>query len=65
MPDLFAGRDVSRSLALNSFEEEHMREPGNPIDELEDLNDEQKESLNGWIDHFSAKYPVVGDLVDG
>lgn len=35
-----------------------------PIDNLENLNDEEKESLTGWASHFEGKYLLVGRLVE-
>ncbi|KAF9971643.1 hypothetical protein BGZ73_005397 [Actinomortierella ambigua] len=60
----FAGRDASRGLAKNSFEESMLTAIDQPIDKLEDLNDEEKESLNDWAMHFEGKYQCVGELVE-
>lgn len=58
----FAGRDASRGLALNSFEESCLTPLSEPIDLLKDLSKEEKESLDNWEDHFESKYKVVGTL---
>lgn len=58
----FAGRDASRGLALNSFDPAVLTPVDQPLDKLEDLNAEEKESLDNWESHFDAKYKVVGTL---
>ncbi|KAI5838667.1 cytochrome b5-like heme/steroid binding domain-containing protein [Morchella snyderi] len=60
----FAGRDASRGLAKNSFDEEMLTPLDKPLDNLEDLTDEEKESLAGWANHFEGKYLLVGKLVE-
>lgn len=60
----FAGRDASRGLAKNSFDEEMLTDLDKPIDTLSDLTDEEKESLAGWANHFEGKYLLVGRLVN-
>ncbi|KAG0221980.1 hypothetical protein BGW42_007043 [Actinomortierella wolfii] len=60
----FAGRDASRGLAKNSFEKSMLTPIDQPIDKLEDLNDEEKESLNDWAMHFEGKYQCVGELIE-
>lgn len=60
----FAGRDASRGLAKNSFEEDMLTDLDKPIDTLEDLNEEEKGSLDGWASHFEGKYLLVGKLVE-
>lgn len=59
----FAGHDASRGLALNSFETEHVRGWNEPIDDLKDLTDIERESLDKWEGMFKGKYPCVGKLV--
>ncbi|KFY28151.1 hypothetical protein V493_03077 [Pseudogymnoascus sp. VKM F-4281 (FW-2241)] len=60
----FAGRDASRGLAHGSFDEDMLTSDlDGPLDTLSDLNDEQKEALNGWEERFNEKYLVVGKLV--
>ncbi|KAH3664317.1 hypothetical protein WICMUC_005845 [Wickerhamomyces mucosus] len=59
----FAGHDASRGLALNSFDFDTIRSWDQPIDDLNDLTDEDKDALNNWEEHFKKKYPIVGQLV--
>lgn len=59
----FAGRDASRGLATNSFDIDVIRDIDDKIDDLEGLNEQQLEALNGWYDHFNRKYVYVGKLV--
>ncbi|KAF9281594.1 hypothetical protein BGZ68_006540 [Mortierella alpina] len=60
----FAGRDASRGLAKNSFDKSMLTALDAPIDKLEDLNDEEKESLSDWAGHFEGKYQLVGKLIE-
>jgi membrane-associated progesterone receptor component len=60
----FAGRDASRGLAFGSFDADMLTEDlHGPLDKLEDLDAEQKETLQGWEERFEEKYLVVGKLV--
>lgn len=60
----FAGRDASRGLACGSFDEDMLtKNLDGPLDDLDDLDDDQKEALNGWEEKFAEKYLVVGKLV--
>ena len=60
----FAGRDASRGLACQSFDEEMLTEDlEGPLDRLEDLGGEEMENLKGWEERFNEKYLVVGKLV--
>jgi membrane-associated progesterone receptor component len=60
----FAGRDASRGLACQSFDEEMLtKDLSAPLDELKDLDAEQLENLQSWEDRFLEKYLVVGKLV--
>jgi len=59
----FAGRDASRGLAKNSFDEDMLTALHLPIDGLEDLTEEEQASLADWERHFSTKYIHVGSLV--
>lgn len=58
----FAGRDASRGLALNSFDPAVLTPLDEPLDTLESLSAEEKESLLNWKTHFENKYIVVGTL---
>ncbi|KAJ5560686.1 hypothetical protein N7513_003085 [Penicillium frequentans] len=60
----FAGRDASRGLAHQSFDEEMLtKDLSAPLDELKDLDADQLENLQSWEDRFNEKYLVVGKLV--
>ena len=60
----FAGRDASRGLACQSFDEEMLtKDLYGPLDELTDLDAEQLENLASWEERFLEKYLVVGKLV--
>jgi len=60
----FAGRDATRGLACQSFDEEMLtKDLDGPLDPCEDLTSEQIENLNGWVERFDEKYLVVGKLV--
>lgn len=58
----FAGRDASRGLAYNSFDPSVLTPIEKPLDTLEDLSPEEKESLDNWESHFDGKYKLVGTL---
>jgi membrane-associated progesterone receptor component len=60
----FAGRDASRGLALNSFDEEVLtKDLDGPLDTLDNLKPDEQEALQGWEERFLEKYLVVGRLV--
>lgn len=59
----FAGRDASRGLAKNSFDEDMLTSLDRPIDDLANLNEEEQASLKDWEQHFTSKYIHVGSLV--
>lgn len=60
----FAGRDATRGLACQSFDEEMLtKDLTGPLDDLKDLNAEQLDNLAGWEERFESKYLVVGKLV--
>ena len=58
----FAGKDASRGLATNSFDESMVRDWDQPIDDLEGFTDKQETALNQWLDFFDKKYPCIGTL---
>ncbi|KAI8047531.1 putative sterol-binding protein, partial [Gilbertella persicaria] len=60
----FAGHDASRGLAKNSFDADMMVDPDGPIDKLEDLAEDDWESLREWESLFARKYLLVGKLVE-
>lgn len=59
----FAGRDASRGLAMNSFDDQMVRDIDEDIDDLSDLSVKHMEALDSWFEHFSRKYAYVGKLV--
>ncbi|KAL1982023.1 hypothetical protein VTN96DRAFT_1847 [Rasamsonia emersonii] len=60
----FAGRDASRGLACQSFDEEMLtKDLKGPLDDLSDLTPEQWDNLKAWEERFLEKYLVVGKLV--
>ncbi|KAI0795809.1 cytochrome b5 [Abortiporus biennis] len=60
----FAGRDASRGMAKQSFDEEMLTSVDQPLDKLQDLTPEEIDNMKGWMDHFSSKYIVCGELVE-
>ncbi|KAI6018172.1 hypothetical protein PISMIDRAFT_683090 [Pisolithus microcarpus 441] len=60
----FAGRDASRGMAKQSFALEMLTPIDQPLDKLEDLDQEEIENMRGWIEHFSNKYVICGKLVE-
>ncbi|KAJ6166683.1 Damage response protein 1 [Penicillium chermesinum] len=60
----FAGRDASRGLANQSFDEDMLtKDLSGPLDDLADLDADQLDNLLAWEERFSEKYLVVGKLV--
>jgi membrane-associated progesterone receptor component len=64
MYENFSGRDTSRGMAKNSFDKQFLTDIDGPIDTLEDLNNEEKESLDEWAAFFTGKYNCVGRLIE-
>ncbi|KDQ57954.1 hypothetical protein JAAARDRAFT_34768 [Jaapia argillacea MUCL 33604] len=60
----FAGRDASRGMAKQSFDEDMLTPIDQPLDKLEDLTPDEIDNMKGWIDHFSNKYIICGKLVE-
>ncbi|KAI0804603.1 cytochrome b5 [Irpex lacteus] len=60
----FAGRDASRGMAKQSFDEEMLTPIDQPLDKLEDLKPDEIENMHGWMEHFSSKYIICGKLVE-
>lgn len=59
----FAGRDATRGLAMNSFDEEVLTQDlDGPLDSLDGLGSDEWESLSGWEETFTGKYMIVGKL---
>lgn len=60
----FAGRDATRGLACQSFDEDMLtKDLDGPLDDCKDLGPEQLENLQGWVERFNEKYLVVGKLM--
>ncbi|OAL36318.1 hypothetical protein AYO20_04476 [Fonsecaea nubica] len=52
----FAGRDATRGLACQSFDEDMLtKDLDGPLDPCDDLTPEQLDNLNGWIERFDEK----------
>ncbi|KAJ1896447.1 Dihydrodipicolinate synthase [Kickxella alabastrina] len=63
--NVFAGRDASRLLATQSFDDGVTEEEMDaPIDTLDDLTADDMESLDAYVGLFTVKYRCVGELVD-
>ncbi|KAJ9109955.1 hypothetical protein QFC20_003155 [Naganishia adeliensis] len=60
----FAGRDASRGMAMQSFEEEMLTSLDKPLDSLENLSKSEIDNMNGWHSHFSNKYIICGELIE-
>lgn len=60
----FAGRDASRGMAKQSFDQDMLTPLNQPIDDLADLSHAERNNMKEWEAHFTAKYPVVGELVE-
>lgn len=60
----FAGRDASRGLAKNSFDDDVLTPIDQPIDLLEGLDKEELGELTKWFEMFDGKYIEVGKLVN-
>ncbi|CAO1613291.1 unnamed protein product [Parajaminaea phylloscopi] len=60
----FAGRDASRGMAKQSFDIEMLTPLKKAIDDLSDLTQVERTNMKEWDAHFTAKYPVVGELID-
>ena len=56
----FAGRDATRGLACQSFDEEMLtKDLDGPLDDCGDLEKEQLENLQGWVERFDEKVCVL------
>lgn len=56
----FAGRDATRGLACQSFDEEMLtKDLDGPLDDCSDLDAEQLENLQGWVERFDEKVCVL------
>ncbi|SCV69648.1 BQ2448_1042 [Microbotryum intermedium] len=61
---IFAGRDASRGLAKQSFDEDMLTSLDKPIDPLDDLTKAEWDNLRDWEGHFQNKYIMCGDYVE-
>jgi len=56
--NIYAGKEISRALAIGSFSDADMN------DDLASLTAKQLNTLNQWESNtFRRKYPIVGKLV--
>ncbi|KAJ2841843.1 Dihydrodipicolinate synthase [Coemansia erecta] len=64
--NVFAGRDASRLLAKQEFDDGAIKdeELDAPLDTLEDLLEDEIESLDSYVGLYTVKYRCVGNLVD-
>ncbi|KAJ1826115.1 Dihydrodipicolinate synthase [Coemansia sp. RSA 2599] len=64
--NVFAGRDASRLLAKQEFDDGVIAEEelDAPLDALEDLLEDEKECLDSYVGLYTVKYRCVGNLVD-
>jgi len=60
----FAGRDASRGMAKQSFDEDMLTPIDQPIDDLADLSASERDNMRDWEQHFMGKYILCGELVD-
>ncbi len=52
----FAGRDATRGLACQSFDEDMLtKDLDGPLDDCKDLDKDQLENLHGWVERFDEK----------
>lgn len=49
-------------MAKHSFAEEMLTDLDKPIDDLKDLNAEERQALNEWAQFFEERYTLVGSL---
>ncbi|KAJ3369348.1 hypothetical protein HDU91_007316 [Kappamyces sp. JEL0680] len=53
---VFAGKDASKALGKSSLKPEEC------VADYSDLNAEEMQTLNKWVDFFAKKYPVAGKM---
>ncbi|RMZ80823.1 hypothetical protein DV737_g2871, partial [Chaetothyriales sp. CBS 132003] len=52
----FAGRDATRGLACQSFDESMLtKDLDGPLDDCKDLDRDELENLKGWVERFTEK----------
>lgn len=49
---------------MGSFEDDMFVDSDGPIDDLANLDDEQRTALNDWVSHFDGKYIDAGSLIE-
>ena len=60
----FAGRDATRGLACQSFDEGMLtKDLDGPLDECEDLGEEERSNLQGWVERFEEKVRCFHSLL--
>lgn len=56
----FAGRDATRGLACQSFDEDMLtKDLDGPLDDCADLGPDQLENLQGWVERFDEKVSTI------
>lgn len=55
--NLFTGKDVSRALAKSILKHEAC------VPDIDDIDDEEKQVLNDWVDFYKSRYNIVGRVV--
>jgi membrane-associated progesterone receptor component len=59
----FAGRDATRGLACQSFDESMLtKDLDGPLDDIGDLGEGEKENLRGWVERFDEKVRATARL---
>ncbi|KAJ1674125.1 Dihydrodipicolinate synthase [Spiromyces aspiralis] len=61
---IFAGRDASRGLAKGELDSKLLTDLDKPVDTLDDLTFEERDTLANWKAFFENKYPAIGRLVN-
>ncbi|KAH8080077.1 cytochrome b5 [Filobasidium floriforme] len=60
----FAGRDASRGMAKQSFDEDMLTPLDQPLDTLDGFTMDEIDNMQSWHGHFVNKYIVCGELVE-
>lgn len=56
----FAGRDATRGLACQSFDEDMLtKDLDGPLDDCKDLGATELENLQGWVERFDEKVSLI------
>jgi len=55
--NLFAGKDVSRALGKSILQAEVC------VPDIDDLTEEERQTLNNWVDFYKKHYSIVGRVV--